>query len=129
VKKLNKNINEALVGVVGVCASGKSTLVEGLTARGYTVRHIAQEHSYVKDMWKRITNPDLLIFLDATFMTTLARRNMDWTEKEYSEQQRRLSHARANADFYIDTSQLSPDDVLEKVIFFIINNLLIKTPD
>jgi cytidylate kinase len=109
--------------VVGVCASGKTTLIEGLAARGYIVRHIAQEHSYVKDMWKRITNPDLLIFLDANFETTCTRRKMDWTEKDYSEQQHRLSHARANADFYLDTSQLRTEDVLEKVLFFIENNL------
>jgi cytidylate kinase len=74
-------------------------------------------------MWKRITNPDLLIFLDASFETTLARRKMDWTEKEYSEQQRRLSHARANADFYLDTSQLLADSVLEKVTRFLEINL------
>ena len=53
-----------LIGVVGVCASGKSTLIKGLKERGFNARHIAQEHSYVKDMWKRITNPDLLVFLD-----------------------------------------------------------------
>jgi len=29
--------------------------------------HIAQEHSYVPYMWKRITNPDLLIYLNASF--------------------------------------------------------------
>lgn len=74
-------------------------------------------------MWKRITSPDLLIFLDATFETTLARRKMDWTEKEYSEQQRRLSHARANADFCLDTSQFTAEDVLEKVIYFLVMNL------
>jgi cytidylate kinase len=109
--------------VVGVCASGKTTLIEGLATRGYIVRHIAQEHSYVKDMWKRITNPDLLIFLDANFETTCTRRKMDWTEKDYAEQQHRLSHARANADFYLDTSQLRTEDVLEKVLFFIEDNL------
>lgn len=121
--KLKTIRSKPLIGIVGVCASGKSTLVEGLTARGYIVRHIAQEHSYVKDMWKRITNPDLLIFLDASFETTLARRKMDWTEKEYSEQQRRLSHARANADYYLDTSHLPPDSVLEKVTRFLEINL------
>lgn len=106
-----------------MCASGKTTLIEGLATRGYIVRHIAQEHSYVKDMWKRITNPDLLIFLDANFETTCTRRKMDWTEKDYAEQQHRLSHARANADFYLDTSQLRTEDVLEKVLFFIEDNL------
>jgi deoxyadenosine/deoxycytidine kinase len=111
--------DKPLIGVVGVCASGKSTLIEGLAIRGYSVRHIAQEHSYVKDMWKRITNPDLLIFLDATFETARIRRKMDWSENDYAEQQRRLSHARANASLYLDTSNLTVDEVLDKTLQFL----------
>ncbi len=108
-----------LIGVVGVCTSGKSTLIEGLTAKGFRVRHIAQEHSYVKDMWRRITNPDLLIFLDASFETTCKRRNMNWTYDEYLEQQRRVSHAREHADIYIDTSTLLAQDVLDRVLDYL----------
>lgn len=108
-----------LIGVVGVCASGKSTLIEGLTAKGFRVRHIAQEHSYVKDMWRRITNPDLLIFLDASFETTCKRRDMNWTYDEYLEQQRRVSHAREHADFYIETSTLLAQDVLDRVFDYL----------
>jgi len=29
-----------------------------------------QEHSYVKDMWLRLTNPDVLVFLDASYTST-----------------------------------------------------------
>ena len=108
-----------LVGIVGVCASGKSTLVAGLSERGIRTRHIAQEHSYVKDMWKRITNPDVLIFLDASFPITIIRRNLDWTEAEWQEQQRRLSHARKYADLYINTDDLSAEGVLNIVFEFI----------
>ena len=56
-----------LVGIVGPCGSGKSTLVEGLEKHGYECRHIAQEHSYVPDMWQLITQPDILIYLNASF--------------------------------------------------------------
>jgi deoxyadenosine/deoxycytidine kinase len=112
----NKGI---LIGVVGVCASGKSTLVKGLEARGYRTRHIAQEHSYVKDMWKRITNPDLLIYLDVSYPTTIQRRNLNWTEADYAEEQRRLVHAREHADLYVNTDPLSIEEVLEQVIRFI----------
>jgi deoxyadenosine/deoxycytidine kinase len=112
----NKGI---LIGVVGVCASGKSTLVKGLEARGYRTRHIAQEHSYVKDMWKRITNPDLLIYLDVSYPTTIQRRNLNWTEADYAEEQRRLLHAREHADLYVNTDPLSIEEVLEQVIRFI----------
>jgi len=108
-----------LIGVVGVCASGKSTLIRGLELRGYRARHIAQEHSYVKDMWKRITNPDVLIFLDASYPVTVKRRQLDWIEADWVEQQRRLSHAREHADFYIQTDQRSAEDVLEEVVRFV----------
>jgi thymidylate kinase len=112
---------DRLIGIVGVCASGKSTLIEGLTARGYKARHIAQEHSYVKDMWRRITNPDILIFLDTSFEIACNRRKMDWALEDYIEQQRRLSHARENADYYLDTTLLTAESVLNQVLAFLEN--------
>ena len=115
----DKPASKPLIGIVGVCASGKSTLVKGLETHGYRVRHIAQEHSYVKDMWKRITNPDVLIFLDADFPTTLTRRKSDWTEANYNEQQHRLRHAREHADLYLDTTPLPPEKVLERILQFL----------
>jgi cytidylate kinase len=109
----------ALIGIVGPCGSGKTTLTRALDARGYSVRHIAQEHSYVKDMWKRITNPDLLVFLDVSYPVSQGRRPMNWTEADFAEQQRRLAHAREHADFYLDTDNLAVDEVLERVLTFV----------
>jgi cytidylate kinase len=114
--------NQPLIGVVGVCASGKSTLIKAMEARGFRMRHIAQEHSYVKDMWKRITNPDVLIFLDVAYPLTVQRRHLDWTEADWAEQQRRLSHAREHADLYINTDDLSIEQVLEIAITFLGNH-------
>lgn len=111
--------NQPVIGIVGVCASGKSTLIKGLKQHGINPRHIAQEHSYVKDMWKRITNPDVLIFLDASYPVTRDRRQIDWTEADWAEQQRRLRHAREHADFYINTDSLTVEQVLESVIDFV----------
>ena len=108
-----------LIGLVGPCGAGKTTLLAGLTRLGYRTRHIAQEHSYVKDMWLRLTHPDILVFLDASWAVTCRRRKLDWTEAEWQEQQRRLSHARENADLYLDTDHLSIDEVLERVVDFI----------
>ncbi|MFZ5821205.1 MAG: hypothetical protein ACOYYJ_15020 [Chloroflexota bacterium] len=108
-----------LIGVVGPCGAGKSTLTNALDALGYRTRHIAQEHSYVKDMWKRLTNPDLLIFLQASYPVTCQRRNLDWTEADYLEQQRRLAHARQHADLFIDTDPLDPDQVLAQALAFL----------
>jgi len=49
--------------VVGPCGSGKTTLVEALRELGYEARECVQEHSHVADMWRRISRPDVLIFL------------------------------------------------------------------
>jgi hypothetical protein len=111
--------NSLLIGIVGVCTSGKSTLIKGLEASGYRARHIAQEHSYVKDMWKRITNPDILIFLDVSFEKTFERRKTDWQEADYLEQKRRLAHAHEHANLYLDTTVLTEEQVLDNVIDFI----------
>ncbi len=108
-----------LIGVVGPCGAGKSTLTEALEARGYATRHIAQEHSYVKDMWKRLTNPDVLIFLQVSYAVSQTRRPMNWTEADYEEQQRRLAHALRHADLILDTDKLSFQEVLERVLIFL----------
>ena len=115
---------ELLIGVVGPCASGKSTLIAGLTRLGYRTRHIAQEHSFVKDMWKRLTNPDILVYLAASYETTIARRHLNWNKSEWQEQLHRLRHARANADLYLDTDNMTMQEVLEKVVVFINERLV-----
>jgi len=112
-------MQEMLIGVVGPCGAGKSSLVAGLKHRGYMIRHIAQEHSYVPDMWKRLTNPDILIYLDVSYENTILRRKLDWTFKEYSEQLHRLRHARLYADLFIDTNALELDDVVQSVDQFL----------
>lgn len=108
-----------LVGVVGPCGSGKSTLIAALEQKGYQCRHIAQEHSYVKDMWKRIANPDVLIFLQASFPVCTARRQLNWSQSDYLEQQRRLAYAREKADLVVDTDLLTPNEVAERVLDFL----------
>ena len=108
-----------LIGIVGPCGAGKSTLIQGLEARGYRCRHIAQEHSYVPHMWQRITNPDLLIYLHASFAVCTARRRLTWLESDYSEQLRRLQHARQHADLIIDTDHQTPAQVLEMAVLFL----------
>jgi hypothetical protein len=108
-----------MIGVVGPCAAGKTTLVSGLRMAGYEARHIAQEHSYVADMWKRLTNPDRLVYLHVSYPLTLIRRNLDWTETEYCEQIHRLRHGRQFADFYVDTDALTPQQVLEQVLYYL----------
>jgi len=107
------------IGVVGPCAAGKSTLIQGLNAAGYYGKHIAQEHSGVPDMWKRLTSPNILIYLDVSYQTTIQRKNLNWTYKEYQEQIFRLRHAREHSDLVIFTDPLSPDEVLRITLNYI----------
>ena len=111
-----------LIGVVGPCGSGKSTLVTGLEKRGYRCRHIAQEHSYVQYMWQRITDPDVLIFLECSYENSTTRRKLKWLPSDHKEQLRRLSHARKHAHIIIDTNHLSSDEVLECALDFLKEN-------
>ena len=108
-----------LIGVVGPCGSGKSTLIGGLEKHGFACRHIAQEHSYVQAMWQVITKPNILIFLHASFPVSTARRKLNWREKDYDEQSRRLSPARHHAHIIIDTDDLTPDQVLQKALDYL----------
>ncbi|OGO29438.1 MAG: hypothetical protein A2Z16_03280 [Chloroflexi bacterium RBG_16_54_18] len=108
-----------LIGVVGPCAAGKTTLVEGLNLLGIKCRHIAQEHSYVPAMWKKITNPDVLVYLDVSYPLTITRRQLNWTQAEYQEQLHRLRDARKKADLFIQTDSLSPQEILQAVLKYI----------
>ena len=108
-----------LIGVVGPCGSGKSTLITGLEAHGYRCRHIAQEHSYVQAMWQIITKPDLLIYLHSSFENSTNRRRLNWQEEDYIEQLRRLTHARQHADKIIHTDNATPNQVLQIALDFL----------
>ena len=111
-----KNIR---IGIVGACGSGKSELARRLKTRGFSVRHIAQEHSFAPNMWQHITNPDILIFLKVSYFVTMARKNFNWTEREYQQQIERLAHAHQHADLHIDTDALTPEEVLARVLDFL----------
>ncbi len=108
-----------LIGIVGVCASGKTSLIRNLSGESFEIRHIAQEHSYVKDMWKRITNPDLLVYLEVSYENTISRKHLGWTRSEYEEELKRLQHARENADLIVDTNSLTESQVAQQVLDFI----------
>lgn len=107
------------VGIVGPCGAGKTTLAAGLRQEGYDARVIAQEHSYVPDMWQRLAKPEVLIFLQASWAVTSARRRLNWTEAEWLEQQHRLRHARQHAHFYLETDTLTIEEVRQRVLDFL----------
>lgn len=108
------------IAVVGPCASGKSTLIEALRTAGYEARHTAQEHSYIPAMWQRISKPDVLIYLDVSYEVARARRpTLDGGPERLAVQHRRLAHARQYCHLYLDTSQLTPEQVHDKVFGFL----------
>ena len=108
-----------VIGLVGPCKSGKTLLKRGLSEHGFTVKHIAQEHSYVQEMWKKIANPDVLIFMEASYPTTLKRSTLSWSLAEYDQQILRLEHAYQNADLVIDTNNRTPEEILETALKFL----------
>jgi len=104
------------IAVVGPCASGESELVSRLQTLGYEARHCAQEHSYVPDMWRRISRPEILIYLDASTAVLAARRATAADEHYLRLQRQRLAHARSHCDLYIDTSALDKEGVLRLAV-------------
>ena len=110
-----------IIGLVGPCGSGKSTLVSKLQQHGYACRHIAQEHSYVQTMWQVIAKPDILIYLATSFPISTSRQKLNWQEKDFTEQLRRLAHAHDHADLIIDTDDLTPEEVLQKALDYLHN--------
>lgn len=99
--------------VVGVSASGKSTLVQGLRQAGYDARPVSQEHSHLPDLWQRFAQPRYLIVLDADLAAQQARRpDVSWSEENLAEERSRLAHAIAHADLHINTSSMTTEQVL-----------------
>jgi deoxyadenosine/deoxycytidine kinase len=108
----------SLIAVVGVCASGKTTLVTNLKEAGFNAYNVAQEHSCIKKFWNK-HHPDILIMIDASLAAIKKRRIVYWDESRLTAQHERLSDAKAHADLYIQTDSLSKEDVLKEVIAFI----------
>lgn len=106
------------IAVVGVCASGKTTLVSGLRNAGFDAYNVAQEHSGIRKFWDK-HHPDLLVMIDATLPAIKKRRLVYWDEERLKVQHERLADAQAHADLYIQTDSLDAQQVLQKVIAFV----------
>jgi ABC-type polar amino acid transport system ATPase subunit len=117
-----------IIGVVGPCTSGKSTLIRNLHLRGIKARHVAQEHSFVANMWQRLTNPDVLVFLDVSYSASSTRKNLNWNLDDYQEQHRRLRHAQENADYYLLTDSYNEQEVCQLVLTFLQKHFPLLTP-
>lgn len=109
-----------LIKVVGISASGKSTLVARLRAAGYYTRPVSQEHSNLPDLWSQFDKPWVLIYLDNDLESQRRRRpDVSWDEQNLQEERERLAHALAHADLHINTATLTPDKVLAVTLAFL----------
>ena len=110
------------IAIVGPCSAGKSTLALALREAGYEARQPAQEHSIVPNMWQRLTKPDILIYLDVDYTSVQARRPfIDGGAQRLELQSQRLAHARDCCDYYLNTSDLNPQEVKKAVLTFLEN--------
>jgi shikimate kinase len=117
---MSKNDRPLRVALVGPCTSGKSTLAKALRAAGYEARQPAQEHSYVPAMWQKLTQPDILIYLDVDYENVMVRRPKNpGSPERLAEQHQRLNHARQHCDFYLDTSAFTSAEVQAQVLTFL----------
>ena len=92
------------VTLVGPCAAGKSSLAAALRARGFDAHICAQEHSEVPHLWA-LSKPEVLVYLSVQLDAIRARRaDPSWPASIYAQQQRRLGHALAHCDVYVDTT-------------------------
>jgi RNase adaptor protein for sRNA GlmZ degradation len=109
-----------LIKVVGISASGKSTLVGTLRQLGYNARAASQEHSEVAHMWQRIHPPQVLIYLYADLATQQERRpDVQWSEGWLETEEKRLHHARDHADLFVDTRGLLPAETANQVLAYL----------
>lgn len=99
--------------VVGPCASGKSTLVQRLREIGYDAQVCAQEHSEIPGLWRR-SSPAATLALDLGIEALRRRRDEHRSELILARQRARLADAFASATALIDTSDLSPTEVLTR---------------
>jgi GTPase SAR1 family protein len=100
--------------VVGPCGSGKTTLVHRLRSQGYDARVVAQEHSIIRDLWRR-RDPDVVVALDLDLVTLRGRRSPAWSADIFEKQHDRLRDAFAAADIVIDTGRHGEAEVVEMV--------------
>lgn len=71
------------------------------------------------DMWQRMVNPWVLIYLDVSYQESMRRRPLDMSKAEFEEQVQRLSNALEHADYYIYTDGFTPQQVLNAVENFL----------
>lgn len=110
--------NKPLILIVGVCASGKTTLSGGLQKLGYNASSFAQEHSVTPFVWRR-KEPDFLIYLICEYETIKRRKTINWDHAEYLRQIQWLSDAYDHADLVVRTDPFVPEELINHVDYLL----------
>lgn len=108
-----ERMEHPLIIVVGVCASGKTTLAEGLRRLGFNAHSVAQEHSASRHFWQR-RQPDIVIGLQCSYETTVARRGSPMHRRVWERQWELLADAYEHAQIIIRTDGMSPEELIEQ---------------
>lgn len=103
------------VAVVGVCGSGKTTIVGRLRALGLDAFAVGQEHSIIPALWNH-TGPDHVVVLDISLEGLRARRGANWPDSIFALQQERLADARAHAAVIVRTDLYTEDDTVRQIL-------------
>lgn len=78
----------------------------------------------MRDMWQKITQPDILIYLDVSKAVANQRRSstLNWPADWLNIQNERLRHAHEHCDLLVDTDPLTADEIEARVVAFLEDN-------
>ena len=68
------------------------------------------------DMWRRLSRPEFLVYVDASLQVVRRRRSFAQGQPRLREERRRLAHARRHCHIYLHTDALTAVEVLERVV-------------
>lgn len=101
--------------VVGTCASGKTTIVRELKARGFEAATCSQEHTTNPYLWRR-KEPRFLVVLQCKEATVQKRRGRVFPKGLHKKQVQRLGKARKHCHLFLPTDDLTISDAVEKIV-------------
>lgn len=101
--------------LLGICASGKTTIAKSLTKQGYDVGVCSQEHSQNPQLWRR-QNADFVVVLDCQKSTAEKRRQKKMNLRAYQEQKQKLLDARDHCHLFLPTDNDTVEETAKKII-------------